>query len=141
MGSRFTHPASSLTQFQNLFTRASWEMISPEAACLADAEDSRPEACFRREAYGQLLEVSLHLPLDQISVAVSDVQGKVTFKLFFFYRQNLPELIQVICDHPLPLRLNDLNELLLDSAPHCLFTLLELPGEGLFEVGPAKEAA
>ena len=139
MGQNNTQPPASLALFQHLFSNANWISVTPGENSLADAEDSGPEACFRMERSGQIFEASFHAPLEQICIAVGDREKFPSLKLFFFYRDDLEPLVQALLSIDDNIDLHDLNKVLSHTDPHCLFTLLELPGEGLFEV--AKQPA
>ncbi|MFK7972032.1 MAG: hypothetical protein AB8F95_16815 [Bacteroidia bacterium] len=106
-----------------------------------DSLDDLPEVCFRTEYRGQIIEVSLHVPLEQITFAVSNNGQTPELKLFFFYRKHLNTLVRNILKKADKLELENLNGMLKYTSPHCLFTLLGLPNGNLYDVSPRAAAA
>jgi hypothetical protein len=140
MGSNFSRHNLPLVKFHELFQRAHWEILLPHDSSLARSSDSPPEACYRLWVDGEQYEVSYHEPIEQISLSVCSLDKRQRYNLFFFLGGNSVSLIKKIQQlvHSAKVDFFSMNRLLEDTKPYCHFTLLELPGEGLYEVGPRK---
>ncbi|MEZ4685092.1 MAG: hypothetical protein R3B47_03235 [Bacteroidia bacterium] len=138
MGFKSTHNSLPLAKFHDLFQRAHWEVVLPGEASLAEASNSRPEACYRTWVNDECFEVSYHEPIDQVTLSVDSHWKNQRYNLFFFLGENSVDLIctiqQLVIQSAIDLMA--INRVLTDTKPYCHFTLLELPGEGLYEVGP-----
>lgn len=143
MGQPYNRPDFSLDQFHVLFQNTHWEVVPPDEDSSIPSEDLLPEACYRSNTFLQTIEIGYHEPIDQIALTVRYVDKEPSLKLFFFLGNQGGQLVKTLISFIAmqQVELNSLNTMLIHTAAYCQFTLLELPGEGLFEVGPQKAKA
>lgn len=143
MGLLFTRHSLPLASFHRLFKKTHWERVLPNDSYLSAKGDSSPEACYRLCINGECYEISYHEPIDQVALSVRSKSKNQRYNLFFFLENDGRALIKTIqrLVYHAAIDLLTINNVLIETNPSCHFTLLELPGEGLFEVGPRKAQA